>query len=145
MLITEFINFGIEVLRAPSRNWTGNLPICMQCPNPQASNHCKKVFEAAKFTYAHKTKEFITSQKLGPQDFWPIGNSVLNKGKSAVLLYLIARRCCLLQLIKQNCLLKTFLKTLILMTQVFLYLFSLLEVIWNGIIFLLLPRWLKRS
>ena len=32
----------------------------------QASNRCKKVLEAAKLTYANKTKEFITSQKLGP-------------------------------------------------------------------------------
>ena len=40
------------------------------------------------------------------------------------LLYSIARRCCLLHLIKQNCLLKTFLRTLILLTQVSLYLSS---------------------
>ena len=50
----------------------------------QASNHCKRVLEAAKLAYATKTKEFITSQKLGSQDFWQIANSVLNKGKSAV-------------------------------------------------------------
>ena len=29
-------------------------------------------------------KESITSQKLGPWDFWQIANSVLNKGKSAI-------------------------------------------------------------
>ena len=29
----------------------------------QASNHCKRVFEAAKLAYANKTKESITSQK----------------------------------------------------------------------------------
>ena len=34
------------------------------------------------------------------------------------LLYSTARRCCFLHLIKPNCLLKTFLRTLILMTQV---------------------------
>ena len=45
------------------------------------------------------------------------------------LLYSTVQRCCLLQLIKQNCLLKTFLRTLILMTQVSLYLFSFLELI----------------
>ena len=61
------------------------------------------------------------------------------------LLYSTARRCCLLHLIKQNCLLKTFLRTLILMTQVSLYLFCLLELIWNCIIFLYHQRWLKRS
>ena len=50
----------------------------------QASNRCKRVLEAAKLTYANKTKESITSQKLGSRDFWRIANSVLNKGKSAI-------------------------------------------------------------
>ena len=45
----------------------------------QASNHCKRVFEAAKLAYA------ITSQKLDSRDFWQIANSVLNKGQSAIL------------------------------------------------------------
>ena len=31
----------------------------------QASNLCKRVLEAAKLAYANKTKEYITSQKLG--------------------------------------------------------------------------------
>ena len=35
----------------------------------QASNCCKRVFEAAKLTYATKTKESITSQKPGSWDF----------------------------------------------------------------------------
>ena len=50
----------------------------------QASNHCKRVLEAAKLAYATKTKESITSQKLGSWNFWQITNSVLNKGKSAI-------------------------------------------------------------
>ena len=50
----------------------------------QAINHCKRVLEAAKLAYANKTKESITSQKLGSRDFWRIANSVLNKGKSAI-------------------------------------------------------------
>ena len=50
----------------------------------QARNRCKRVLEAAKLAYATKTKESITSQKLGSQDFWRIANSVLNKGKSAI-------------------------------------------------------------
>ena len=50
----------------------------------QASNHCKRVLEAAKLAYATKTKESIITQKLGSQDFWQIANSVLNKGKSAI-------------------------------------------------------------
>ena len=50
----------------------------------QATNRCKRVLEAAKLAYANKTKESITSQKLGSRDFWRIANSVLNKGKSAI-------------------------------------------------------------
>ena len=50
----------------------------------QASNHCKRVLEAAKLAYANKTKESITSQKLGSPDFWQIANSILNKGKFAM-------------------------------------------------------------
>ena len=40
--------------------------------------------EAAKLAYATKTKESITSQKLGSWDFCQIANSVLNKGKSVI-------------------------------------------------------------
>ena len=50
----------------------------------QTSNPCKRVLEAAKLAYANKTKESITSQKLGSCDFWQFANGVLNKGKSAV-------------------------------------------------------------
>ena len=50
----------------------------------QPSNRCKRVLEAAKLSYATKTKEFIISQKLGYRDFWRIANSVLSKGKSAL-------------------------------------------------------------
>ena len=50
----------------------------------QASNHCKRVLEAAKLICANKTIESITSQKLGSWDFWRIVNSVLSKGKSAI-------------------------------------------------------------
>ena len=50
----------------------------------QAINRCKKVLEAAKLAYTNKTKESITSQKLGSQDFWRSANSVHNKGKSAI-------------------------------------------------------------
>ena len=50
----------------------------------QASNRSKRILEAAKLAYANKTKESITSQKLGPQNVWQIANSVVNKGKSAI-------------------------------------------------------------
>ena len=50
----------------------------------QASNCCKRVLETAKLADATKTKESITSQKLGSRDFWEIANSVLKKGKSVI-------------------------------------------------------------
>ena len=46
----------------------------------QASNCFKRVLEAVKLSYANKTKDPITSQKLGSRDIWQIANSVLNKG-----------------------------------------------------------------
>ena len=36
----------------------------------EASNCCKRVLEAAKLAYVNKTKECITSQKLGSCGFW---------------------------------------------------------------------------
>ena len=50
----------------------------------QASNCCKRFLEAAKCAYAAKTKEYITSQKLGSQDIWQIANIVFSKSKSAI-------------------------------------------------------------
>ena len=50
-------------------------------------------------------------------------------------LYLLVLRCCLLHLIKHNCLMKTFLRSLILMTHVSLCLLSLLELIWYCILY----------
>ena len=50
----------------------------------QASSCCKSVLEAFKLAYANKTKESITSQKLGSPDFLRIANSVLSKGKYAM-------------------------------------------------------------
>ena len=51
----------------------------------QATNHCKRVLEAAKLAYANKTEKSINSQKLGYRGFSRIANSVLNKAKSAIL------------------------------------------------------------
>ena len=95
----------------------------------QASNRCKRVLEAAKLAYANKTKESITSQKLGSRDFWRIANSVLNKGKSAIPTLFNGPEVLSSAYDKENCLLKTFLITLVLITQLSLYLFSLLELI----------------
>ena len=97
----------------------------------QASNHCKKVLEAVKLAYANKTKGSITSQKLGSQDFWQMANSDFNKGKSAIRLLFNT----LESLSSASDKRKLFAKSL-LMTQLPHYLFSLLELIWNCIMFL---------
>ena len=102
----------------------------------QASNPCKRLLEAAKLANATKTRQSITSQKLGSCDFWRIANSVLKKGKLAIPPVFNGAEVLSSASGKQNCLLKTFLRTLILMTQVSLNLFSLLELIWYSIIFL---------
>ena len=94
----------------------------------QASNRCKRVLEAAKLAYANKTKEPITSQKLGSRDFWQIANSVFNKGKSAIPPLFNSPEILSFASNKAK-LLKTFLRILILVTQVTLYLVSLLELI----------------
>ena len=54
----------------------------------EANNRCKRVLEVAKFANATKTKEIVTSQKLGSRvkqwTFWQIANSVRSKGNSAI-------------------------------------------------------------
>ena len=92
-----------------------------------ASNRCKRVLEAPKLAYANKTKESITSLAL--TTFGKLQIVFSTKVNLLYLPYSMAWRCCLLHLIKQNCLLKTFLRTLILMIQVSPYLFSLLKLV----------------
>ena len=95
----------------------------------QASNCCNRVFEAAKLAYANKTKEPITSQKLGSHDFWRIANSVLNKGKSAITPLFNGPEVLSSASDKVKLFAENFSLNLILMTRVSLCLFSLLELI----------------
>ena len=100
-------------------------------------HHADVNAETAELAYAKKTKE----SQLIPRNLAlrTSGNLLIvfsTKVDLLHLLYSMTWRCCLLHLIKHICLLKTFLTTLILMTQVSLYPLSLLEVIWNFIIFL---------
>ena len=76
-----------------------------------------------------KTKESVTSQTLGSRDFWQ--KLFSTKVNLLYLLYSTAQRNCLLHFMNQNCFLKTFLRTLIFMTLVSLYLFSFAELMWN--------------
>ena len=78
----------------------------------QASNRCKKVLEAALLAYANKTKESITAQKRGSQDFWGMIILFSTKVNLPYLLYSSVQRCCLLYLINQNYLWETFLSNL---------------------------------
>ena len=92
----------------------------------QASDHCKRVLQAAKLAYANKTSP---PRILALRTFHELPIVFSTKVNLLYLLYSTAGRCCLLHLIKDNYMLKTFLRTLILMTQVSPYLFSLLELI----------------
>ena len=80
----------------------------------QASNPYKRILEAAKPGCSKKVLHFPETWFSG---IWKIANSVLNKGKSVI------PPLCLLHLIKQNVLLKTFLRTLILITLISLHVF----------------------
>ena len=60
---------------------------------------CKRVLEAAKLPYANKTKESITYRKLARGTFGKLLIVFSTKVNLVNLLYLTARRCCLLHLI----------------------------------------------
>ena len=94
----------------------------------QVSSHCKRVLEAAKLAFANKAKESITYQKLRSHDLRQIANSVLNKDKSDIP-PLFNDLEVLSSVIDKAKLPKTFARTLVLMTQVAIYLFSILELI----------------
>ena len=102
----------------------------------QASNRCKGFLKLPNLLMLIKQRlpSLPRNLALGTPGELPIAFST--KVNLLYLLYSTARRGCLLHLIKQNCLLKSFLRTLILMTHVSLYLFSFLELIRNCIIFL---------
>ena len=82
-----------------------------------------------KLAYANKTKESINSQKLGSRDSWRIVNSVFNKGKPDIPLLFNGPEVLPSASDKPKVFVESFLTTLILMTQVSLYLFSLLGLI----------------
>ena len=95
----------------------------------EVNDCCKRVLEAAQLAYAYKTKESNTSQKLGSRDFCQIANSILSKGKSAIPHLFNGLEVLSSASEKKNRLLETFLRTLVLMNWVSLYLFFLLELI----------------
>ena len=101
-----------------------------------ASDCCKRDFETAKLAYANKAKESITLQKLGSRDFWRIANGVLNKGKSAMPFLFNSPEVLSSASNKAKLFAENFSKNSNLMTQVSLYLFFLLELISNCMIFL---------
>ena len=80
----------------------------------QASNRCRTVLKAAKLAYTNKTK---------------IANSILNKGKSATPPLFNGPEAFSSASDKVKLFAENFLRTLILLTQISLYLLSLLELI----------------
>ena len=88
--------------------------------------------------YHKKRKSSSLPRNLAHRTFGELPIVLSTKVNLIYLLYLMAQRFRFLHLMKQNHFLKTFLGTLILMTQVSLDLFSLLEIIWNCLIFVTL-------
>ena len=93
----------------------------------QAHKRCKRVLEAAKLAYANKRRSHSLPRNLAFVTFgeYPI---VFSKGKSAIPPLFNSLKVSSSASVKAK-LLKNFLRTLILMTQVSLYLFFLLELI----------------
>ena len=90
---------------------------------------CRRVLEAAQLVYANKTREFITFEKLGLGKVWQIAKCVLQKDKSASFFRLMVHKCCVLHLSRSSCSLKSFLRILVLVSQVFVHLHSLVQLI----------------
>ena len=82
-----------------------------------------------KLASTNKTNKSITSQELGSPDFLGIPNRVLNKGKSAITPPFNDPEVLSSAFNKANLFAKNFLRTLILMTQVSIFPFSLLNLI----------------
>ena len=74
----------------------------------KASNHCERVFEAAKLGYANETKNLLLPRNLALATFGELLGVLTTKTNLLYILYLTDLRCCLQLLI--NCLLKTILK-----------------------------------
>ena len=103
----------------------------------------KEFLKLSIFAYPNKQKSPSSPRNLALRTLGKLLIVFLTKVNLLYLFYLVIQRCYLLHQIKQNCLLKTFIRTFILMAQLSLYLLSLLELIWNCIIFLQPPKWLK--
>ena len=73
-----------------------------------ASNSCKRVLEAAKLAMLIKQKSPLLPRNLALVTSGRLLIVFSTKVNLLYLLYLTGRRCCLLHLIKQNCLLKDF-------------------------------------
>ena len=100
------------------------------------SSCCKRVLQPVKLAHATNQKSLSLPRNLTLGTFDKLLMVFSTKVNLLYLLYSSVWRGYLLHLIQQNCLLKTFVRTLILMTRVSINLFSLLELIWNCIIFL---------
>ena len=100
-------------LQSKSTEYTGNFR--------KHCSRCERVLEAGKLAYANKEKSPSFPRNLALGNFCKLQLVFSTKIYLLHLIYSIARWGCLLHLIKQNCFLKTFLRTLTLKTQ---YLFT---------------------
>ena len=106
--------------------YLSNISFALKVKFWQTSISCKSFLKAAKFAYVNK-KSVTLPRNLVLGIFGKLLVGVFNKDKSATLPLFNDCEVCVLDLIKQNFLLKTFLRILILMTHISFYLLSLQE------------------
>ena len=93
----------------------------------------KRVLEAAKLACANKTKNNLSlARNMTLATFGELFLAFSANLIELYLVYLMALRCSLLNLISQSYLLKFFVRLLILLTKVSLYLFYHVELIWTA-------------
>ena len=86
-------------------------------PQKDKSSESKVILKLPNLHMLLKPKSQLRSRSVALKTFGELPVVFSTKVNLLYLLYSVAQRCCLLHLIKQNCFLKTFRRTLILMTQ----------------------------
>ena len=91
--------------------------------------YLQKALQILTYVFDWQNKSSLLPRNLALLTFGEFPIVFSTKVNLLYFLYSTAQRCCLLDLAKQDFLLETSLRTLILMTQISLYLFPLLELI----------------
>ena len=80
MEIISFVCTTEQILLIGSTSFdcTNNRSSAFKTKFGKASSHCQRLFEPPKAVYAHKVRDFISSQKLSSQNLWPCSQKIVN-------------------------------------------------------------------